>query len=133
MTASDAVRRLFDGYTRDGVDGALVALSPDAALVVGPETSAEPDTYEGVQGGRRYFAAFDGALDDVRFELADIHYESGEALIGSVTLSGVGAATRIPVKQSVLMSFTVRDGLITRLVSHPTMEAARAEVGLSPE
>jgi ketosteroid isomerase-like protein len=131
MRASEAVQRLFDGFARDGVDGALRALSPDAVLVVGPETSAEPDTYEGADGGRRYFDAFDGALDEVRFELAEIHHDSGEVLIGDVRLSGVGAATRIPVEQEVLMSFEVEDGLITRIASQPSLDAARAQLGVS--
>ena len=130
--ASDAVRRLFEGYERAGVDGALDVLAADAVLVVGPETSAEPDTYEGAEGGRRYFDAFDGALDDVRFELAEIHHDSPEAVIAVVKLSGVGAATRIPVEQDVIMSFAARDGRVTRIVSHATLDAARAEVGLTP-
>ena len=133
MNASDVVRRLFETYERDGVDAALRVLAPDAVLVVGPETSAEPDTYEGPEGGRRYFDAFDGALDEVRFELGEIHHDSPEALIAVATLSGVGAATRIPVEQDVLMSFTTRDGLVTRIISHPSLDAARAELGFTPE
>ena len=133
MKASDVVRGLFEAYERDGVDAALDVLAPDALLVVGPETSAEPDTYEGAAGGRRYFDAFDGALDDVRFELAEIHHDTAEAVIGVVTLSGVGAATRIPVEQDVLMSFATRDGLVTRIMSHPSLDAARAELGITPE
>lgn len=104
MRASDVVRGLFEGYERDGAEG-----------------------------GRRYFDAFDGAIDDVRFDLAEIHHDSPEAVIAVVTLSGVGAATRIPVEQYVPMSFTTRDGLVTRIMSHPSLDAALAEVGVTPE
>jgi len=131
MSASEPVRRLFERYASDGVDGALDLSSDDAVLVVGPETSAEPDRYEGTEGGRRYFAAFDGALDEVRFDLREIRHETERELIGVVTLSGVGAATRIQVEQDVLMTFAVEDGLITRVVSHLTLESARAELGLT--
>jgi len=92
MSASEPVRRLFERYASDGVDG---------------------------------------ALDEVRFDLREIRHETERELIGVVTLSGVGAATRIQVEQDVLMTFAVEDGLITQVVSHPTLESARAELGLT--
>ena len=128
MNASDLVHRLFEGYERGGVEAALEVVSTEAVLVVGPETSAEPDTYEGRDGARRYFAGFEGALDEVRFELLEIHEDSPSAVIGGVRLSGLGSATRIPVEQTVLMTFAVRDGLIVRIASHADLESARAEV-----
>ena len=133
MKPSDLARRLFEAYQRDGVEGALEVVSPDAVLVVGPETSAEPDTYEGREGARRYFGGFEGALDEVRFELVEMHEESPSAVICGVRLSGLGEVTRIPVEQNVLMTFAIRDGLITRIVAHPTLESARAEFSSTPE
>ena len=129
MSTAEVVREMFAAFEADGVDGALGHFAPDAVLVVGPETSAEPDTYEGVPGGRRYFEGFEGALDEVRFELLDIPEERPGAIIGNVKLSGVGSATRIAVEQVVLMTFEVRDGKLTRVVAHPTIESARAELG----
>jgi ketosteroid isomerase-like protein len=133
MTPTEVARRMFEGYERAGVDGALEVVSPDAVLVVGPETSAEPDTYEGPDGARRYFGGFEGALDEVRFELLKVHEESPSALICDVRLSGLGEMTRIPVEQIVLMTFAIRHGLITRIVAHPTMESAEAEFSSTPE
>jgi ketosteroid isomerase-like protein len=129
MSTAEMVREMFAAFEADGVDGALRHFAPDAVLVVGPETSAEPDTYEGIPGGRRYFEGFEGALDEVRFELLDIPDERPGAIIGTVKLSGVGAATRIPVEQIVLMTFEVRDEQLVRVVAHPTIESARAELG----
>ena len=126
MSPTEVVRAMFAAFENDGVDGALAHFSPDAVLVVGPETSAEPDTYEGVPGGRRYFEGFEGALDEVRFELLDIPEERPGAIIANVKLSGVGAATRIAVEQTVLMTFEVSDEQLVRVVAHPTIESARA-------
>jgi ketosteroid isomerase-like protein len=128
MSTAQVVREMFAAFESGGVDAALDHFAPDAMLVVGPETSAEPDTYEGVEGGRRYFEGFEGALDEVRFELLDVAEERPGAIIAPVRLSGVGAATRIAVEQEVLMTFEVRDDLLTRVVAHPTIEAARAEL-----
>jgi ketosteroid isomerase-like protein len=133
MRPSELTQSLFEGYQRDGVDGALEVVSPDAVLVVGPETSAEPDTYEGPGGAKRYFDGFEGALDEVSFELLEILEESPSAVICSVRLSGLGEVTRIPVEQIVLMTFAIRDGLITRIVAHPDLESARAEFSATPE
>ena len=129
MSTAEVVREMFAAFEADGVDGALDHFATDAMLVVGPETSAEPDTYQGVAGGRRYFEGFEGALEEVRFELLDVIEERPAAIIGNVKLSGVGAATRIAVEQTVLMTFEVRDDKLTRVVAHPTIESARAELG----
>jgi ketosteroid isomerase-like protein len=128
MSTTDVVRAMFAAFEAEGVDGALRHFATDAVLEVGPETSAEPDTYEGVEGGRRYFDGFEGALDDVRFDLVEVHDELGEAIIAAVRLSGVGAATRIPVEQQVLMTFEVEGDQLTRVVAHATMESARAAI-----
>ena len=133
MRPSELAQSLFERYQRDGVQSALEVVSPDAVLIVGPETSAEPDTYEGPEGAKRYFDGFEGALDEVRFDLLEIHEESSTAVICSVRLSGLGEMTRIPVEQIVLMTFAIRDDLITRIVAHPTMESARAEFSSNPE
>ena len=73
MSTADVVREMFAAFEADGVDGALAHFAPDAVLVVGPRELREPDTYEGVPGGRRYFEGFEGALDEVRFELVGGH------------------------------------------------------------
>ncbi len=128
MSATELVRTMFAAFEKDGVEGALNYFATDAVLEVGPETSAEPDTYEGIEGGRRYFDGFEGALDEVRFELVEVHEDRGHAIIGEVRLSGVGAATRIPVEQNVLMTFEVEGDELTRVVAHSTMDSARASV-----
>ena len=133
MKPSDLARDLFEHYQTEGVESALQVVSPDAVLVVGPETSAEPDTYEGPGGARRYFDGFEGALDEVRFDLLEIYEESPSAVMCSVRLSGLGEMTRIPVEQTVLMTFAVRNGLITRIVAHADLESARTEFSSTPE
>ena len=132
MRPSELATSLFERYQNEGVESALQVVSPDAVLVVGPETSAEPDTYEGPGGAKRYFDGFEGALDEVRFELLEIHDESPSTVICSVRLSGLGEMTRIPVEQTVLMTFAIRDGLITRIVAHADLESAQAEFSSSP-
>src|SRR5215210_4088583 len=127
-SASNMVRRLLERYERGGVEDILKLLAPDAVFVVPPETSAEPDVYRGHEGARRYFAGFGGALDDVRFDLLDVHDESPEAALAVIRLSGHGSATRIPVELTVVVTFLVRDGAVARIVAHPDVDSARKEV-----
>ena len=131
-SASAIVRRMLDHYERGGVEDILDLLAPDAVFVVPPETSAEPDVYEGHEGARRYFAAFAGALDDVRFELIEVHDESPEAAVGVIRLSGLGSATRIPVELTAVASFVVTDGAVARIVAHPDLDSARREIAREP-
>ena len=118
------VRRLFARLREEDVEPALELLAPDALLIVPPEASAEPDTYVGHDGARRYFAGFDGVLDDVRFDISDIEEISDVAVIAKLTMTGRGAATGIPVAQTVFLAVTVRDGLIARMAPRGDREAA---------
>ncbi len=62
------VRELFRRINSGDTESALELMAPDVLLVVPPDASAEPDTYEGHDGARRYFAGFDGVLEEVRFD-----------------------------------------------------------------
>lgn len=122
------VRRFFERYEEGGVDAALELVTPETVLVVPPEASAEPDTYEGVEGGRRYFAGFEGALDDVRFDLVDVEEIPPNMALAEMTLLGRGSATGIEVAQTTFLVITVRGETILRIVAHADRRAARQEV-----
>jgi ketosteroid isomerase-like protein len=126
------VRRFFERYEHAGVEGALEVISPEAVLVVPPEVSSEPDVYEGVEGGRRYFAGFEGALDDVRFELHDLEEPFPGTVLAVMTLSGRGSATGIPVEQAACLEMTVRGDAVERIVVHPDLESARRALDGGP-
>jgi ketosteroid isomerase-like protein len=130
MTESPAavVRRFFERYQQAGVEGALELITPETVLVVPPEASAEPDTYQGPDGGRRYFAGFEGALDDVRFDLVEIEETSPDEALIEMRLTGRGAATGIEVAQTSFLVITVRGESILRIVAHADRRAARREI-----
>ena len=123
---SDAIRRLFDGYQRGGVEGALGEITEDAVFVVSPQSSAEPDVYEGHPGARRYFAGFEGAIDDVVFELVEVVDVGPDTAVAVIRLSGIGTTTRIPVEQMAAMAVSIRDGLVSRIEAYADVESARA-------
>ena len=131
------LRRFFELYESGGIDAVLPLVAPDAVLVVPPSLSAEPDVYEGREGVRRYFEGFEGVIDDVRFEMGDDRELAPDSVLAQLEVSGVGAATRIPVRLGAVLHTVVRDGAIVRMAAHPDLESAEAtidrEVGLAAD
>jgi ketosteroid isomerase-like protein len=122
------VRALFERVNAGEIDGAIELLAPDAVFVVPPEASAEPDTYRGHDGARRYFSGFDGVLDDVRFELLELEQVANETALAATRLHGRGTSTGIPVEQDTFVVLTVCDGLVTWIKPYNDREAALAAV-----
>ena len=125
--AAELLRELFELYRRGGVEAALPLLADDVVVLIPPALSAEPDLYEGHDGARRYFAGFDGAIDEVRFDLREIQDARRDSVLVVMTVSGVGAVTRIPVEIDAVVLCTARDGRIVRMAAYPDLEAARKE------
>jgi ketosteroid isomerase-like protein len=127
-TSVEIVRRLFELFDGDGLESALDLLADDFVAEVPGSMSAEPDVYEGREGVRRYFAAFDGFIDDVRFEPLEL-VPVNDAVVVRLRLSGRGTASGIAVEQHAAVVARVRDGKVTRLDPHPDIESALQALG----
>jgi ketosteroid isomerase-like protein len=123
----DVVRRLFEHLDSGRLAEAIELLSEDFVTVVPPSMSAEPDSYHGHEGVRRYFAAFEGQLDDVRFEALDM-IEAGDRVLVPLRLRGRGVTSGIEVEQSAVAVHQVRGGKVTRIDPHPDLESAYASL-----
>jgi len=119
---------MFRRWQEAGVDGVMEVLSPEAEFVVGPDNSAEPDVYRGRDGALRYFAGFDGAIDDVRIELLSVDDVAPGAAIAETRVTGVGVSTRLPFEIGAFITCRVHGARIVRMVAHASLEAARAEL-----
>ena len=64
----DRQGRASTAFNADGVDGILPFIHPDFEATTPPELAAEPDTYRGHEGVRRYFDSFYEIMDEIRFE-----------------------------------------------------------------
>lgn len=120
----DVVRQMFERFSAGGVEAALELISENASFEVPGDMSAEPDVYEGHDGARRYFAGFDGLIEDVRFEALEVD-DAGDALIVWIRLSGRGAASGIDVEQHAAILVWLEGGKVVRLRPYPDMDAAR--------
>ena len=130
MSQSDieVVQRLFDLFAEDGIEPALELMHPDVVVEIPPDMSAEPDTYRGHEGVRRYFAGFNGMLDEVRYEAVEI-IPIGDAVVACSRMSGRGASSGLDVGLDAYVVHELVDGKIVRMRPYPDLESARAALG----
>ena len=130
MTESnvDVVQRLFDTFSEGGIEPALDGLSEDVVIEIPPDMSAEPDSYHGHEGARRYFAGFDGMIENVVYEPLEL-IPAGEQVLARVRLAGRGVSSGVDVGLESVVVHTVKNGKITRLRAYPDLESAREALG----
>lgn len=121
----ETVRLLYERVNQGDVEAAVELMSEDFVATVPPSMSAEPDVYEGHAGVRRYFAGFEGLIDDVRFEALEF-LEEGGGVIVRMRFGGRGATSGIDVTQLAAVAHRVRDGKVIWMEAHPDLDAARA-------
>jgi ketosteroid isomerase-like protein len=119
----DLVRESLRRFNSDR-ENVYELLSEDIVVEIPPSLSAEPDVYEGHAGVRRYIDGFDGMLEDVRFELVELHGE-GDRVIAELVLKGRGVASGIEVELPSAVVHWIEDGKITRMQPYPDLESAR--------
>jgi ketosteroid isomerase-like protein len=125
----DALRLGFEAVNGGDLEGLLALVDPNFEAEIPPELSAEPDTYRGHEGLRRYFRAFDDAMEEVRF-VPERFWDAGDSVVAIVRLTARGRETRIPVEQRVAQVWTFRDGKAVRVRPYATTSEALAAVGL---
>jgi ketosteroid isomerase-like protein len=124
----ETLRRGFETFNREGVDAILDLLHPEFVAVTTPDVALEPDTYRGYAGLRRYFAAFDDVMEDIRFEPGEF-VDAGDKVIVSFVLKARGKGTGIEVEQQAVQVWTMRDGKALRVETFPDLDSASRAVG----
>jgi ketosteroid isomerase-like protein len=118
---------VFDAANRRDLDAIVAHVDPSFAGEVPSSMSAEPDTYKGHDGIRRYFESFWEIVDDLTFELEDVE-QVGAWTVVSVHPHGVGRSSGLTIEDRIALTVQARDGKLTRLRTHPGATEARAWV-----
>lgn len=124
--ALETARSALAALERDR-EAFLEYVSADFEGVVSPALSAEPDSYLGHAGVRRYFELFDDVVDDLRFEGGDLK-QVGDWVLADVQITGSGRSSGAPVEMTVVLAVLVEDGRIIRMLGEPDHEAARSAI-----
>jgi ketosteroid isomerase-like protein len=125
----EALRRGFEALSSGDVERILAFVDPDFEAVVPPEFSAEPDTYRGYEGVRRYFASFQEVMEEIRFE-ADRVWDAGDSVVVEVRVTARGRETGIPVEQQITQVWGIRDGKATPAQTYVSLSEALEAAGL---
>jgi ketosteroid isomerase-like protein len=125
----DLVRRGFEAFNSGDIDRILSFTGADFEIVVPPGLSAEPDTYRGQEGVRRYFESFDEAMDEVHFR-AEGFWDAAEAVVVDARVTAKGKQTAIPVEQRAAQLWTIRGGRVIRIRAYASLSDALETVGL---
>lgn len=138
MAASnvETIRDAYETLRRDGYEALLPLIDDDFEVTTPPELAAEPDTYRGPEGMRRYFESFYEAMDKIEFIPAAFH-EVGSLVVVDATLRARGRTTGIEVEQSASFVWKLRDAKAIGLEVYPSLEdaleAARRASGVAAE
>ena len=81
----ELARAGFQAFAEGGVEALLPYIHPEFEMTTPAGLAAEPDTYRGHAGVRRYFDSFDDAMTDVRLEPHEFH-QVGELVVVEFTL-----------------------------------------------
>jgi ketosteroid isomerase-like protein len=126
----ESLRRAYEAFSSGDLGRILVFAHADFEAVVPPELSAEPDTYRGHEGIRRYFQSFEDAMDEIRFQ-PERFWDAGDSVVAVVRLTAKGRQTAISVEQRIAQVWTILDGKAIGLRTYPSVAEALAAVGLS--
>jgi ketosteroid isomerase-like protein len=125
----EIVRRLFESFNSEDIERIVEYMHPDLEVEISAAVSAEPDTYRGPDGIRRYFDSFQDVMDEIRFEPERL-WESGESVVVDLLLTARGRQTSIPVEQRTTGIWTIRDGRVVAVRVYGSRAEAFAAAGL---
>ena len=107
----------------------LAFFHPDFEVTIPPAVSAEPDTYRGYDGIRRYLESFRAEMDEIRF-LPERFWDAGDDVVVELRVTAKGKSTAIPVELRTGQVWTIADGKATAARVYPDAGAALDAVGL---
>ena len=119
----EIVRRIFDALNSEDVDLVLSLTHPEFELAVPPALSAEPATYRGQEGMRRYLDSFGEIMEEIRIR-GERFVDTASGVLVATSITARGRQTAIPVEQRSAGLWTVCDGQIRRVRVYTSMEEA---------
>ena len=125
----EIVRRAYEAYERDGLEGLLSRLHPEIEWTT-TGGFLEAATYRGHDGVRRYLGAMIDEFDDLRNEPEE-YIEAGKQVVVTSRASGHGKLSGAPVQLTMAAICSFRDGKILRIHNYATRAEALEAAGVS--
>jgi hypothetical protein len=128
IEVAEEATRLFG---RDGAESLMPLIHPEFEASTPPGLAAEPDTYRGHEGVRRYFASFYEAMDRIWLD-ADEFRQVGDKVLMHGKLWTRGRSTGLETSIEAFLLWTIRDELIVRVEIFASEEEALTASEASP-
>jgi ketosteroid isomerase-like protein len=127
----EIVRRLLEAFNRRDAEAILELVDPEAKFVsMTGRLVREGEPYVGREGLLDYFGDAEQLWPGLRVEVGQIQ-AAGDAV---VVLGYVSAETPAgPLRQPVVWTWRLRDGLVTECVVHTDERAARKALGIDDD
>jgi ketosteroid isomerase-like protein len=124
----EVMKRGFQALSEEGIEGLIPFIDPEFETTTPAGLAAEPDTYRGHEGVRRYWRSFEEIMDDVRFEPRRLS-TLGDAVLVDLVVRARGKATGIEVEQHIAQIWNLRDGKAVSAETYPSESEAVAAHG----
>ena len=125
----ELVRRGFEALEMGDAEALIPLVHPEFEMTTPAGLAAEPDTYRGPDGVRRYFDSFYEAMDEIGIHAAVFEDLGGGRVMTPSTLRARGRSTGLVAEQSIVLVWEIEDSLARRLRVFATEAEARAAVG----
>jgi ketosteroid isomerase-like protein len=122
--ASDVVRSYFRTFESGGVDAAAEFWDPDIEWRAIENAADDTGVIRGHDALRRYYQDWIDTLADLRAEVEEVLFESGERVAVVVRNSGRGRASGATAAGRYYVTCVVRTGRIVAGREYPTREQA---------
>ena len=129
----EIIRSGFETMQREGWQTLVSLIHPEFELTTPPDLAMEPDTYRGEAGLRRYFEAFEDAMEDIQIVPEGEFLGAGEKVFVPFRLSARGRETGIEATQHAFQVWTMRAGKGLRVEIFAWREQALEAAGLPPD
>jgi ketosteroid isomerase-like protein len=124
----EIVRATYAAMADGDPDAMLPFISEDFEMITPSSLAAEPDTYRGHAGVRRWYETFYEAVDSIRFETTRVE-AAGERVALRFTMTTRGRTTGLEASLEATALADVEGGKVTRIEFFPTWEEAVAAAG----
>jgi ketosteroid isomerase-like protein len=125
----ETLRAGFDAFNSADIERILGFIHPDFEAAIPPEFSAEPDTYRGHDGVRRYFQSFQDVMDEIRFA-PERFWDAGDSVVVAARVTAKGRQTAIAVEQRLAQVWSIRDGKAIGVRTYASASEALTAAGL---
>ena len=123
------VELLRDGFATLGVEGyesLMPLVHPEFEMTTPPGIAAEPQTYRGTEGLRRWWESFYEVMDEVRVEPTEFHDAGEGRVVVEAVLRATGQTSGLEVSQEAFMLVHIRDELMHRIEFFFSLDEALA-------